>query len=153
MTPAEAAEALATAAAYDNRTISEIAARAWAEALPDIPLADARITIVTHYRNTREWIMPADIRNAVATLRRERVRDMATPVPPETIHPDDTAKERAWVRAYVSAIGAGLNPDDADSAACALVEAPRWPIETATRPVAALIQQCADTLPRIPRHT
>jgi hypothetical protein len=153
MTPADAAELLAYAAAFDNRSTSEIAARAWAEALdPRVLLADGRRVVVEHYARTREWIMPSDINTAATRLRRERLDRMATPEPPESLD-GDPALEIPWQRAYRAAIGDGHDEQRADEIACATVGVRRPAVITAVRPVAQLVAQAADSLPRIPRHT
>ena len=46
MTPSEAAVLLSVAAAYDNRTVSEIAARAWATPAAGLPVASTTTSTV-----------------------------------------------------------------------------------------------------------
>lgn len=95
MNAAEAALLLSMASAYDNRTVSEIAARAWAEALEDVDLVDAKTVLVEHYRGTRDWLMPVNILTGVSDIRRARLR--ATPVSVPEVDPDDA---RAYLAAY-----------------------------------------------------
>lgn len=153
MNTADAAEALAMCAAYDNRTPTRIAAEAWAAALPDIRVEDVKTAIVDHYGQSREWIMPADIATAVRVIRARRLADASTPQPPETIDPDDVPKMLAWTRARNAAIGDGHDESTADRIACATVNVTRPTLEAAPRPVPQLVQQVSDALPRIPRKS
>lgn len=74
MTPADAAELLALAAAFDRRTIGEADAQAWARALRDIPLDhDTRNAVAEHYAHTEQWISPARIREVRARIREARM--------------------------------------------------------------------------------
>jgi hypothetical protein len=122
----------------------------WADALDDVAINDARESARALAKTTARWVTPGDIRAGVKTLVRQRVQDLQIPAPPESIHPDDTATERAWVRAYVAAIGAGQTPDVADVTACASVAVTRPLIDAAPRPVAELVESVASTT-RIPR--
>jgi len=151
VTPSEAAALLTYAAAYDNRTISEIAARAWAEALdPRTMFDDGRRIVVEHYSRTRDWIMPADINAASRTIRLARLDRMQTPEPPSSLDADDIPAQLAWQRAYRGAIGDGHDEDAADRIANATVNVTRIQIEAAPRPVAALVEQIARTT-HVPR--
>ena len=107
MTPSEAAVALGMCAAFDRRTVGETDARAWAEALPDIDLADAKRAIVAHYRERRDWLMPADIYQAVKAERRARlaVGTITDGIP--DADPDDPAAYTAALRDNRLRIAAG----------------------------------------------
>ena len=74
MTPDDARAVLAKAAAFDNRTPSQFAAAAWAEALADTdaPLADALAAVTVHYRESREWLMPVHVIEGVERIARAR---------------------------------------------------------------------------------
>jgi hypothetical protein len=61
MTPAEALDVLARAAAYDQRTAGRADAEAWAAALPDVPPGPAIEAVVAWYREHRERVMPSDV--------------------------------------------------------------------------------------------
>lgn len=61
MTPAEALEVLARAAAYDQRTAGRADAEAWSAALPDVPPGPAIAAVVAWYREHRERVMPSDV--------------------------------------------------------------------------------------------
>ncbi|AVH58407.1 MULTISPECIES: zinc finger domain-containing protein [Streptomyces] len=74
MTPAEAAELLTLAAAFDRRTVGEADARAWAAALNSTPLDDdARAAVARHYAETDKWLTPAHVRQQRAKIRADRV--------------------------------------------------------------------------------
>lgn len=110
MSPAEAALLLGVAAAYDNRTVSEIAARAWAEALAGVELADAKAVVVEHYRRTRDWIMPADVLAGVKAMQRARLA--AAPPPLPSTDPDNVREYLAETRALRAQIASGqINPN------------------------------------------
>ena len=134
MTPAEAAAALTLAAAFDNRTPTEAAAHAWAEALPDVPLADAREVIVAHYRSESRWVMPADVLTGTRRLRAARWASHGEliPPPPDALR-DDVAGQIEWTRAYRAAVGDG-HPDPA-ATACAATGATPDPPAIAGAPV------------------
>lgn len=146
MTPTDAATLLTMAAAFDNRTPSEIAARAWSKALNDVVnVADAEQVIVDHYAKTRDWIMPSDINQGVAAIRRNRTSRIETPQPPASIDGDDVARSIEWQRAFARGVGDGLEESAAFDNACAAVGVTRPAIEATTRPVAALVEQLART--------
>lgn len=69
VTPADAAELLMIAAAFDRRTIGEADAVAWADALHDLDPMMCAAGVRSHYRDTAEWIMPSHIRQRVKALR------------------------------------------------------------------------------------
>lgn len=146
MTPAQAATVLALAAAYDNRTVGEANAYAWAQAIDDrVSLDDAKQIVVEHYAHTREWIMPADINSASAILRKGRLDRMTTPEPPEGLEVTD---ELTWQRAYRKAVGDGLDETEADRAACAAIGTTRPETIAAPRPVLQLVATAADEIGR-----
>ncbi|MEV5673485.1 hypothetical protein AB0L28_32530 [Streptomyces sp. NPDC052503] len=74
MTPADAAELLTLAAAFDRRTVGEADARAWAAALNAMPLDDdARAAVARHYAETDRWLTPAHVRQQRAKIRADRI--------------------------------------------------------------------------------
>ncbi|RLL66972.1 hypothetical protein [Streptomyces sp. Z26] len=78
MTPSEAAKLLGNAAAFDNRTVGEADARAWAAALHDVPGDPDAFAAVARYYGTapvdgrRLWIEPHHVRALRKTIRDER---------------------------------------------------------------------------------
>lgn len=74
MTPADAAELLTLAAAFDRRTVGEADARAWAAALNSMPLDDdAREAVARHYSETSDWLTPAHVRAVRSRIRGARL--------------------------------------------------------------------------------
>ncbi|MDK0520359.1 hypothetical protein [Streptomyces sp. ML-6] len=116
MTPADAAELLTLAAAFDRRTVGEADSRAWAAALHQTPYDDdARAAVARHYSETDKWLTPAHVRQQRATIRRERVA-AATVV--YDGHPGETgAQSIARRRAMLEAIADGrVTPQSASLA-------------------------------------
>lgn len=74
MTPADAAQVLTKAAAFDQRTIGRADALVWAEALDDVAVGDALEAVTRHYRESEARLMPAHVRRHVDQLRRDRTR-------------------------------------------------------------------------------
>jgi hypothetical protein len=68
---------LAICAAFDYRNPGAIDLEAWEAAVGDLAFADAREAVVTHYRSSRERIMPADVRRGVSVIRRSRVERLS----------------------------------------------------------------------------
>ena len=75
MTIEETIDLLTVAAAFDRRTIGEGDAVAWHAALGDLDFTDSREAVVAHYRERREWIMPADVRGRVRAIRDKRLNE------------------------------------------------------------------------------
>lgn len=71
MTPDEAGKLLALCASFDNRSVDTTALYAWFRVIGDLPYAACETAVITHYSNSREWIMPADVRNHVRREQRE----------------------------------------------------------------------------------
>lgn len=156
MTPPEAAVLLGVCAAYDRRTIGEADAIAWSQALDDITLDEGRQAVVAHYRDHREWIMPADVRARVRRARDRRLtaRPLPPPDPDLTANPGAYQRQlRATIRSVASgyslgalpAIGSGARPGSAYNAARGAYRAPHR--------MAAMRVACPwDTCRALPRH-
>ncbi|MFI8200061.1 hypothetical protein ACIF6K_26655 [Streptomyces sp. NPDC085942] len=124
MTPADAAELLTLAAAFDRRTVGEADARAWAAALNSMPLDDdARAAVARHYAETADWLTPAHVRKHRTKIRAERVETANVyydGVPGET-GAESIARRRALNRAIAdgrvapqtATQGVGLAPSNA----------------------------------------
>lgn len=54
----------------------------WLSMIGDLPYADAAQAVQAHYRESREWIMAADIRRRVRAIRDHRLRAIPDPPPP-----------------------------------------------------------------------
>ncbi|MGA5354021.1 zinc finger domain-containing protein [Streptomyces thermodiastaticus] len=106
MTPADAAELLTLAAAFDRRTVGEADARAWAAALHAIPLDDdARAAVARHYAETDRWLTPAHVLKHRAAIRADR---LARANVFDDGRPDETAEQYlARRRALTAAIADG----------------------------------------------
>lgn len=119
MTPADAAEILGTAAAFDRRTVGKADAHAWADALDGIRFEDAIAAVKHHYATSREFIYPADVLAIVKAVRAERVRaagDLTGRIPLEISSmedgPEQHEAERAWLRETARRIADGEHVDD-----------------------------------------
>lgn len=102
----EAGELLARVAAFDRRTTGEPDIVAWGLALADVDYHDAAQVVVDHYKNSNDWITPADVRGRVARLRRERIAAAGPILPPAELA-DDPIAELAWLREARERIAAG----------------------------------------------
>lgn len=84
MTLDETIDLLATCAAYDRRTIGKTDAVAWHAVVKDLPFGDAQQAVFDHYSESREFIMPADVRTRVRRKQRDdaehgRIRELLDP--------------------------------------------------------------------------
>jgi hypothetical protein len=75
------------------------AATAWAMALDGLRFEDCRDAIVSHYRASREWIMPARRDRRREAVRTGRLEDVAPWTPPPGMDPDDTGLYARWLAA------------------------------------------------------
>ena len=106
MTPSEAAELLVLCSAYDNRTIGDGNALAWADVLNDVRLADAKDAVKAHYRRSAEFLHASEVRERVRALREARLAEAAEPIPPHEFL-DDPEAYKAWMRQARSRIADG----------------------------------------------
>lgn len=103
MNASEAALLLGMCASFDRRTVGEADARAWALALADVTLDDAQQAVAAHYGESREWIMPADVKRLVKAMRRDRLeRSIAEAPAPELT--DDPVRYRAALAENIRSI-------------------------------------------------
>ncbi|MFE5368128.1 zinc finger domain-containing protein [Streptomyces mirabilis] len=118
MTPDDAQKLLAACAAFDNRQPSQIAKRAWATALKDVPLDQDCFDAVARFYGTppkeagqRLWIQPHDVRTHRRILREERLENFIYEPPPGESDPNYLQR----LRGQQSAIGGGAvaGPSDA----------------------------------------
>lgn len=72
MKPSDAAQVLTLASVYDNRNFDEPTARVWADALDGLELSDCLDAVRLHYRKSRQWLMPADVRELARSVIRDR---------------------------------------------------------------------------------
>lgn len=112
MNLAEAAVLVAHIVAYDNRSNDDLTDRVWQTALNDVELTDALAAIDAHYRESTKWLMPAEVRERVKKLRRDRLAVAGLPDIPSGL---DQIQERQWSRAWCRAVGSGLSREEATS--------------------------------------
>lgn len=78
-TVAEAAELLALASAYDSRKPDEARIHAWHDALSDVDADDCAQFIRDHYRESREFLAPSDVRHGSFRVRHRRIASQRPP--------------------------------------------------------------------------
>lgn len=137
----------ASIVAYLNRAglvgAMEGQAAVWADALADVSYLTGQEVVrqmAATRTSTQRWVTPGDVRDAVSRVRKARTADIRTPEPPSTLPADDTTAQISWTRAYVAAIGDGLDEEAADLAACQQLGVTRPAVEIAPRPVMAAIE-------------
>lgn len=112
MTPDQIVDLLTVAAAFDQRTVGEGDAMAWHSVLGDLNFTDAKQAVLGHYADTRERVMPADIRSRVLAIRDRRLQDTEIPPPPVELL-DNPAAYSAALHAAAVAIADGRDPEAA----------------------------------------
>lgn len=65
----EAKMLLVEASAIDNRVVSDIAVKAWAAILSDVPYKEASKALIVHRANSTEYVQPAHIVRIVKKRR------------------------------------------------------------------------------------
>lgn len=80
VTPADAARLLAVAAVYDKRTVGEIEASAWSDALRDLDARQCGEAIREHFAKCDDgrYLLPAHIRRHIADGLRRRAASIST---------------------------------------------------------------------------
>lgn len=73
MTPDEVLDLLTLVAVRDNRTVGRTTAVVWHEDIGDLNFADCREAVGRHFRESTEWLMPANVRRLVKAIRTERL--------------------------------------------------------------------------------
>lgn len=143
MTPDEAQQLLAACAAFDNRQPSQIAKRAWATALKDMPLDQDCFDAVARFYGTppkeagqRLWIQPHDVRTHRQIIRKERLENFVYEPPPGETDPEYIQR----LRRQQNAIGSGHTP--APTQAPALTGGPA---KTVARALAGVGRDVPDT--------
>lgn len=89
MNPQETGQVLALCAAYDSRTVGTADILAWHDVIGDVTFEDAAQAVKDHYRDHRERITVADIRDRVRAMRLARVADIEDVDLVRDIDPDD----------------------------------------------------------------
>jgi hypothetical protein len=115
MNDIEVSKLLALMALADNRKPPEddearmAMIEFWLGMVGDLRYADAAIAVRDHYRESREWVMPADIRQRVAEIRKQRI-EAAPPVEIPEHLADRPLEARDWKQRTLAAIADGADP-------------------------------------------
>lgn len=104
MNRSDTAQLLAMIQAFDRRTIGDTDVLAWHDALTDTDYTDAQTAVRQHFRESREWIMPADVRARVKATRDERLQ--RSPINPPDIT-DNARRYMAGLRSNIRNIADG----------------------------------------------
>ncbi|GIH98106.1 zinc finger domain-containing protein [Planobispora takensis] len=103
MTIEETADILALCAGYDSRRVGEADILAWHRAIGDLLFEQAREAVFEHYTNSRERIMPADVRTRVKIMRARQIERAPIPAPSG----DDPVRYRKELLTRIQAIADG----------------------------------------------
>lgn len=112
MTGDEIGKLLGLMALADNRKPPEddegrrVMIEFWLRMVGDLTYADASEAVLAHYRESREWVMPSDIRERVKAVRAERL-DQTPPPPPPPELLDDPDAYRQYLRESTKRIADG----------------------------------------------
>ena len=69
----EVVDILTLIAARDRRTVGQADVAAWLEDIGDLLFEDARTAVARHFRESTDWLMPANVRRIVKKIRAERL--------------------------------------------------------------------------------
>lgn len=105
MTPADAAELLTIAAAFDRRKIGRADALAWSDALEGLNPRDCADAIRAHFRESTDYLMPVHVRQGVKKIRADRLARYGRNEP--DYDGNDVAGGLAAIRAHNQRIAAG----------------------------------------------
>lgn len=106
MNATEAGKLLGLMALYDYRKTGKAEVAAWLQVIGDLRYADAEQAVLGHYRESRDRMMPADVRDRVKALREERLRTTPLPPPPAELTGDPAAYNE-WLRTEQKRIADG----------------------------------------------
>ncbi len=113
MTPKETLQLLRTVAAIDHRTVGETDVTLWHAMLGDIALNDAQAAVIAYFRDSREWLMPADVRARVKRMRADRLAQVPSPAPRSAEIDDNPGAYQAALKALIKSIADGKTTDTA----------------------------------------
>ena len=107
MTSDEVWDLLELIASIDRRKVGLTDRQVWEGLVGDLSAADAQAAVIAHYRESREWIMPADVRTRVKALRRDRLEHEIIPAPPAELA-DEPGRWRSELNAEIRKIADGM---------------------------------------------
>lgn len=119
VTAPEASVLLTMCCARDHRKPDRFTTAAWAEDLADIDFQDAQTAILAHYRQSKEWLMPADIIREVRRVEAVRIAEgpnLDDLEPPAWLSnmedgPEFVAAYSTWYKEQKWRIRRGLEPE------------------------------------------
>lgn len=105
MSPADAAKVLTLIATYDNRNFDHATATVWSDALTGLEVGDCLDAVRLHFRRSKEWLMPADIRAIARTLILERRAAETPAIKAEPSDPQADQQRAGRVRELIADLG------------------------------------------------
>jgi len=108
MTSDEVWDLLELISIIDRRKVGLTDRQVWEGLIGDLSAADAQAAVIAHYRESREWIMPADVRIRVKAARRDRLSREVIPAPPAELT-GEPGKYQQELKARVREIADGLS--------------------------------------------
>lgn len=102
MTSDEVWDLLELISSIDRRKVGLTDRQTWEGLVGDLSAADAQAAVIAYYRESREWIMPADVRARAKAMRRDRLDREIVP-PPSA----DPGLYRAELQAGITRIADG----------------------------------------------
>jgi hypothetical protein len=112
MTSDEVWDLLELIASIDRRKVGLTDRQVWEGLVGDLPAADAQAAVIAYYRESREWIMPADVRSRVRALRQDRLSREIVPAPPPEVT-DQPGRYKAELQAGIKRIADGFSVQEA----------------------------------------
>lgn len=106
MTLDQVIDLLTVAAVFDFRSIGEADATAWHAVLGDLQFGDAHAAVLAHYAESCDRIMPANVRQRVRAMRRDRLARQITSAPPAGLT-GDPGRYKAEIDAGIRRIADG----------------------------------------------
>ena len=107
MTSDEVWDLLELISSIDRRKVGLTDRQVWEGLIGDLSAADAQAAVIAHYRESREWIMPADVRTRVKAMRNDRLSRHPAPAPPAELT-DEPGRYKAVAEAGVRRIADGM---------------------------------------------
>ena len=115
MTSDEVWDLLELISSIDRRKVGLTDRQTWQGLIGDLPAADAQAAVIAHYQESREWIMPADVRIRVKAIRRDRLSREMIPAPPSELT-DKPGCYQAELKAEVKRLADGFRLPNAIAA-------------------------------------